>query len=235
MAQILTVPTRHCRVFERACGPNKNKRLRGMGKSTNRLWALGLASALLMASPAVSPAWAFTDSEWPAYGHDYGDTRFSPLSQITPANVGLLKPAWTYHMRTPDRETRGFASSEDTPLVVGGTMYVSTPYGRVVALDAETGKERWAYDVPNGDQPAARGVSYWPGARPEIVFGTRAGLLIALHAESGAPVKSFGKDGVLDLVQSLDCISAGKFGACHLCHDRVRFIADCLDAPCHGS
>jgi quinoprotein glucose dehydrogenase len=78
-------------------------------------------------------------------------------------------------------------------------MYVSTPYGRVVALDAETGKERWAYDVPNGDQPAARGVSYWPGKNPEIVFGTRAGLLIALHAESGAPVKSFGQDGVLDL------------------------------------
>jgi len=102
-------------------------------------------------------------------------------------------------MRPPDRGTRGFASSEDTPLVVGGTMYVSTPYGRVVALDAETGKERWAYAVPDGDQPAARGVSYWPGKSPEIVFGTRAGLLIALHARTGAPVKSFGKDGVLDL------------------------------------
>ncbi|HXB52570.1 MAG TPA: PQQ-binding-like beta-propeller repeat protein, partial [Rhizomicrobium sp.] len=170
-----------------------------MGNPRNRLWAFGLAGAMLMASPVVSPAWAFTDSEWPTYGHDYGDTRFSPLSQITPANVASLKPTWTYHMRTPDRETRGFASSEDTPLVVGATMYVSTPYGRVVALDAETGKERWAYDVPNGDQPAARGVSYWPGKNPEIVFGTRAGLLIALHAESGAPVKSFGQDGVLDL------------------------------------
>ncbi|HEX4271513.1 MAG TPA: PQQ-binding-like beta-propeller repeat protein, partial [Rhizomicrobium sp.] len=78
-------------------------------------------------------------------------------------------------------------------------MYVSTPYGRVVALDAETGKERWAYDVPGGDQPATRGVSYWPGKNSEIVFGTRAGLLIALHAENGAPVKGFGKGGVLDL------------------------------------
>lgn len=142
---------------------------------------------------------AAPDSEWPTYGHDYGDSRFSSLTQITPGNVTSLKPAWTFHMRPPDRQARGFASSEDTPIVVGGVMYVSTPYGRVVALDAQTGKERWAYEVPAGDQPAARGVSYWRGKAPEIVFGTRAGLLIALHADSGAPVQSFGKDGVLDL------------------------------------
>jgi quinoprotein glucose dehydrogenase len=160
-----------------------------------RFWAALLAGAMLMASPVR----AFTDSEWPTYGHDYGDTRFSPLSQITPANVTSLRPVWAYHMRPPDRDARGFASSEDTPLVVGGMMYVSTPYGRVVALDAETGKERWAYAVPDGDQPATRGVSYWPGKKSEIVFGTRSGLLIALHADNGAPVKSFGKGGVLDL------------------------------------
>jgi quinoprotein glucose dehydrogenase len=137
--------------------------------------------------------------EWPTYGHDYGDSRYSPLAQITPANVAGLKPAWTYHMRPADRAARGFASSENTPIVVKGVMYVSTPYGRVVALEAETGKQRWAYQVPGSDQPSTRGVSYWPGAKPQIVFGTRGGLLIALHAETGEPVKSFGKDGVLDL------------------------------------
>jgi quinoprotein glucose dehydrogenase len=164
-----------------------------MGIPRNRLPAALLMGAMLTASPALS------DTDWPTYGHDYGDTRFSPLAHITPANVSTLRPVWTYHMRPADRGARGFASSEDTPLVVGGIMYVSTPYGRVVALDAETGKERWAYAVPDGDQPATRGVSYWPGARPEIVFGTRAGLLIALDAQNGAPVKSFGKDGVVDL------------------------------------
>jgi quinoprotein glucose dehydrogenase len=147
----------------------------------------------LMAGPAMSL------EEWPTYGHDYGDSRYSPLAQITPANVGGLKPAWTYHMRPPGREARGFAASENTPLVVGGLMVVSTPYGRVVALDAETGKQRWAYEVPAGDQPATRGVSYWPGGKPQIVFGTRGGLLIALDAKSGAPVKGFGKDGVVNL------------------------------------
>ena len=137
------------------------------------LWAALLAGAL-----APLPGKAL--EEWPTYGHDYGDTRFSPLAQITPANVAGLKPVWTYHMKPPGAR-RGFAASEDTPLVVGGVMVVSTPYGRVVALDAESGKQLWAYEVPNGDQPATRGVSYWPGAKPEIVFGTRGG-----HVANGA-------------------------------------------------
>ena len=155
--------------------------------------------ALLAGALLLSPGLAAALEEWPTYGHDYGDTRYSSLAQITPANVAGLKPVWTYHMRPPGGGRRGFAASEDTPLVVHGTMYVSAPYGRVVALDAETGKQRWAYEVPNGDQPATRGVSYWPGAKPEIVFGTRGGLFIALHADNGAPVKSFGKGGILDL------------------------------------
>jgi quinoprotein glucose dehydrogenase len=161
----------------------------------------------MLAAAAFAAAWiglpiavaAPLDSEWPTYGHDYGDSRHSPLAQITPANVATLKPAWTWHMRTPDRAARGFASSENTPIVVGGVMYVSTPYGRVVALDAETGKQRWAYQLPGSDQPATRGVSYWPGKKPQIVFGTRAGLLIALEARTGEPVKGFGEDGIVDL------------------------------------
>src|SRR5262249_27495767 len=101
--------------------------------------------AVLAGAALLLPASALALEEWPTYGHDYGDTRYSPLSQITPANVTQLKPVWTYHMRPPDRISRGFASSQNTPLVVNGVMYVSTPYGRVVALDAETGKQRWAY------------------------------------------------------------------------------------------
>ena len=91
----------------------------------------------------------------------------------------------------PADATRGFASSEDTPIVIKDVMYLSTPYGRVIALDAATGKERWAYQVPHSDQPATRGVSYWPGFRPEIVFGTRGGLLIALDAASGSAGQKF--------------------------------------------
>src|ERR1700727_1381027 len=69
---------------------SNRKIFRAMEIQGGRLfWAL-LAGALLLAPPAL----AFTDSEWPTYGHDYGDTRFSPLAQITPANVTALKPAW---------------------------------------------------------------------------------------------------------------------------------------------
>src|SRR6187402_2499587 len=95
-------------------------------------------------------------NEWPTYGHDAGSMRYSPLTQLTPANVAQLQPAWVYHMKPPaapgaapadpaaagppGRGGRGgapggFASGETTPLVINGTMYVTTPYGRVVALD----------------------------------------------------------------------------------------------------
>ena len=161
-----------------------------------RAFAALLASALLL--PLCAAAVALDPEEWPAYGHDYGESRFSPLGQITPANVASLKPVWTYHMKPPDYR-RGFQASQNTPLVVGGVMYVATPYGRVVALDAETGKQLWAYQVPGGDNPATRGVAYWPGKRPQILFGTRAGLLIALYADTGAPVPGFGKGGVVSL------------------------------------
>jgi quinoprotein glucose dehydrogenase len=181
-------------------GDSKGQDMRWIFRTILGAAGRGKAGAVLalLAVPAVAFAVPAAE-EWRTYGHDYGDSRYSPLAQITPANVAGLKPAWTYHMRPADRTARGFASSQNTPLVVNGVMYVSTPYGRVVALDAESGKQVWAYQVPGSDQPATRGVAYWPGAKPEIVFGTRGGLLIALHAATGEPVASFGKRGVVDL------------------------------------
>ena len=163
---------------------------------------------LMLAAFLSVPAWA-APGDWPAYGRDAGGGRFSPLTQITPANVDRLKPAWTYHMDpfhglpSEAGKTVRRPSSEATPLEVGGVIYLGVPYGRVVALDADTGKEIWAYDLPAGNQPPERGLAYWPGdgkARPEIVFGTMGGgKLIALDAKTGEPVKGFGKDGIVDL------------------------------------
>jgi quinoprotein glucose dehydrogenase len=142
-------------------------------------------------------------ADWPTYGHDPGGQRFSPLEQITPSNVAKLRVAWTYHMRpagTTDSDK--FASSEVTPLVVDGSMYVTTPYRRVLALDPDTGSEIWAYEVPGPGQPSLRGVEYWPGTRihpPRILFGTRDGRLIALDARGGRPAAGFGTDGIVDL------------------------------------
>ena len=71
-------------------------------------------------------------------------------------------------------------------------MYLGVPYGRVVALDADSGKELGIYTLPKGNQPPTRGLAYWPGDGkhdPEIVFGTTlGGKLIALNAKTGTPV-----------------------------------------------
>ncbi|MEP7006897.1 MAG: pyrroloquinoline quinone-dependent dehydrogenase [Sphingomonas bacterium] len=170
-----------------------------------------LASAAIAVSAQAAPA----DSDWPSYGNDQGATRYSTLKQITPENVSKLQVAWTYHMRPagyvppplppglpPGFRMTGFSSSQATPIVIKGVMYFPSPYGKIVALDADTGKEIWTYQMPQRDQASTRGVQYWPGtkgAKPEIVFGTRNGRLIALDAATGVPVPTFGTDGIVDM------------------------------------
>lgn len=152
--------------------------------------------------------------EWPHYGHDTGDTRFSPLKQITSANVAGLQKVWTFHMRPPgvdapapgaasgasQQRGRGlFLGTEVTPLVIEGKMIVATPYGRLVALDATTGVEIWAFDLPDKEVPATRGVEYWPGDGGRIVMGTRRGKLMEISLQTGELVKTFGDNGILDV------------------------------------
>ena len=96
-------------------------------------------------------------TDWPNYGNDRGAMRYSPLDQITPANVTSLKVAWTYHMKPADA-TR-IATSETTPLVVGNIMYLGSPYGHIVALDATTGKEIWNYKLPGNRRAPRRAAS----------------------------------------------------------------------------
>jgi quinoprotein glucose dehydrogenase len=187
--------------------------------------------------------------EWPTYGHDKGGMRYSPLTQITPANVSRLKVAWTYHMKpggaeavaaaapaagrggagggfgqagrgnvtvgggvgglfgdpaTPNNgrpAVPGMQQGEQTPLVINGVMYTSTPYGRIVALDPQTGKEVWVYTIPNGGNVGrGRGIEYWEGDAqnaPRIYTHSSYGGIIALDAKTGKPVSSFGVGGML--------------------------------------
>ena len=158
------------------------------------------------------------EAEWRSYGHDPGGMRFSPLAEIDRGNVSRLVRAWTYH--TGELETRSDSASardarrppafETTPLVVGGVLYLSTAYQRVVALDAETGRERWTYDPYAGRERLRagsphRGVAYWEGRGSNgaidarIVYGTIDGRLIALDARTGRPIPSFGDGGAVNL------------------------------------
>src|SRR5262249_31546103 len=85
--------------------------------------------------------------EWPGYGNDPGGTRYSPLTQIDRDNVTNLQIAWTYRTgEVGGVAPGGHTAFEATPLMVGGMLFLSTPYNRVIALDPETGKERWSYD-----------------------------------------------------------------------------------------
>ncbi|MEO8127709.1 MAG: PQQ-binding-like beta-propeller repeat protein, partial [Bryobacteraceae bacterium] len=142
------------------------------------------------------PIFGQQGGEWPVYGGDPGGSKFSPLSGINPKNVTTLKPAWTYHTGDLYKPKRGRATAlETTPLFVDNTLYVTTPIGRVAALDPETGKERWSYD-PKIDRDAGygdfanRGVATWVDkARKERrIFVTPIDArLIALDAATGKP------------------------------------------------
>ena len=96
---------------------------------------------------------------------------------------------------------------ESTPIVIDGALYFSTPSNRVIALDAETGKEIWRFDPQAGRAGPRhffqhRGVAYWHGKSGDegrILYGTFDGRLIALDAKTGKPCRAFGKDGTVDL------------------------------------
>ena len=156
--------------------------------------------AALLAAALPGFAFAASPTDWPLYGNDAGAQRYSPLAQITPANVDKLKVAWTYHMK-PAGAART-AVSQTTPLVIDGVMYVGSPYGKVVALDPVSGKELWVYDLPNNEKPAPRGMAYWPGDKdhaPRLLFGTNTGKLRAVDIKTGKAPDGFGEGGAINL------------------------------------
>jgi len=137
--------------------------------------------------------------DWPMYGHDLGSTRFSPLEQINTENVSRLTKAWSYDMRPGGVGPASGAYSEVTPIVVGGLMYF--PAGnKIVALDSDSGKEIWRYELKAG-LASSRGVAYWPGTRhdPARIFFASGHKIIALDAATGKPSAGFGTDGSITL------------------------------------
>src|SRR5689334_22375424 len=153
-------------------------------------------------------------TEWTAYGRDVLGGRYSTLTQIDTSNVARLAVAWTYHTgeMAPAVQTPRHRSLEATPIVVDGTMYLITPMGRIIALDPETGTERWSYDarldrtIGFGDH-TSRGVSTWldptraagQPCRRRIIAATIDARLISLDAANGKPCEDFGEHGVVDL------------------------------------
>jgi glucose dehydrogenase len=140
-------------------------------------------------------------SDWPSYAHDPGAQRYSPLTQINTKTVSRLKPAWQYGLTPPRPGVPVVPSTEVTPIVANGLMYYPSTERKVAALDPESGKEIWTYDLGQAGAPR-RGVTYWPGDKQNVarVFvGSGDGKLIALDAKTGKPVPGFGVEGTVDL------------------------------------
>ena len=181
------------------------------------------AVAALLVTCAVSvvggirqPDPAPREQEWPYYGGDQGGTKFSPLTDVNPSTVARLRVAWEWSPREkalPQFGTRP-GTFQVTPLMIDSVLYLSTPYNRVVALDAGTGAEIWAFDPkayedgqpPNGTGFVHRGVAAWrdsaDGNKLRIFINSRY-RLICLDAATGRPVDSFGTHGVFDLSTGL--------------------------------
>jgi quinoprotein glucose dehydrogenase len=155
------------------------------------------------------------NTEWPNYGNDPGGMRYSPLAQINRENVSKLKVAWIFHTGdmsdgSHDRKRSGF---EATPIFVDGTLYFTTPFNRVIALDPENGKQRWSYDpkidltLDYGDGLVNRGVATWldtaratdQPCRRRIYEATLDARLIAVDAAAGKPCLDFGDLGQVNL------------------------------------
>ena len=144
------------------------------------------------------------NGEWRSYGADLGNTHYSPLDQINANNFNKLEVAWRF--KTDNLGPRPEYNLESTPLMVNGVLYSTAGTRRtVVALDAATGELRWTHSEREGQrgveaprQLSGRGLAYWSDGREErILYVTPGYRLIALNARTGAPVTSFGKDGVV--------------------------------------
>jgi quinoprotein glucose dehydrogenase len=159
-------------------------------------------------------------TDWPSYGGDNGSSKYSPLDQITAQNVDELTISWSWD--SVDNETVAANIAGDnstavpgpykaTPIVVGGVMYIPTSFGRVVALNAQSGEELWMFDTRawEAGRPAnlgynTRGVAYWErSGKRRIFFATNDSYLWSLDAATGLVDSAFGEDGRVDLSQGL--------------------------------
>jgi len=177
-----------------------------------------LASTLLRLAPfaalvawfsmplAGENGWTTAKGEWPTYGGNLANHRYSPLDQINADNFKNLEIAWRF--RTVNLGPRPEFQFESTPLMVRGVLYSTAGSRRaVVALDAATGELLWVHREDEGArgqnaprQLSGRGLAYWTDGRDErILYVTPGYRLIALDAKTGQRIPTFGADGVVDL------------------------------------
>jgi glucose dehydrogenase len=158
---------------------------------------LSISCLLVTAIPsAQQPGTRPQNTDWSAYNGGLDGDHYSPLKQITRANVAQLKQAWVYDTGEP-------GGIQTNPLIIDGVLYGFTPTQKVIALDAATGTLKWKFDSGiNGSQPA-RGFGYWTDGKQPRLFAGIMNFLYSLDPSTGKPIASFGDNGRIDLRKGL--------------------------------
>ncbi len=198
--------------------------VRRLARTRPRAAALTAALALCaVAAPAL--AQDGEPGEWRHYAGSVDGHKYSPLTQISRANVQQLRVAWRYpspDLAFQDDPVLRRSRNEDTPLMVNGQLYSITGLGIISALDPASGEVRWVHDPesyrlgrPNNGGFLQRGMGYWTdGTEERLLIGTADAYLLSLDARTGQPDPAFGNDGKVDLTVGIrDVVRSTNFSA----------------------
>ena len=174
------------------------------------MWVAPLAVILAGTSLMVSGQTGAKNGEWPHWGADLGNTKYSALDQINRDTVKNLRVAWRW--KADNFGPRPQNNLEATPLMVGGVLYTTAgTRPSVAAIDGATGETLWTYRLDEGargdmaPRSVSRGVEYWTdGKQQRIILITRGYRMVSLDAKTGLPDPSFGRAGVIDLYEDFD-------------------------------
>ena len=160
-------------------------------RSSTAVLAFAWIATRVLAQSAPLPS--TKTGEWPHYGGDLRNTRYSPLDQINASNFNKLEIAWRF--KTEHLGPRPEYKLEGTPLMVKGVLYTTGGTRRsVIALDGKTGELIWAHSYPEGNRAAqsprqlsGRGLAYWTDGKGDdrVLYTTTGYRLIALEAKTG--------------------------------------------------
>lgn len=193
-----------------------------MTVSRRRLFRTGLFIVVVLSGAVLSTLLCIAQSgkerldlagEWPVFRGNVdwtvdrgepGGIQFAAMAQINATNVHELRPAWVYHTGDASRRSSMYCN----PIVIDGTMYVTTPTIKAVALDAATGRMKWVFDPAKYNNGVVtrlrnRGLAYWKGAEGARIFDFVRDRVYAIDANSGQLIQSFGEGGYIDLRENL--------------------------------
>jgi quinoprotein glucose dehydrogenase len=158
---------------------------------------------------SCSDSGGYDYSTWANYGGTKDANRYSSIDQINLGNVAELREAWVF--KTGDKDTANRSEMQCNPIVIDGTLYLTSSKMKLFALDPATGKQKWVFD-PNTNSTEKigfginRGLMYWEdkkGTDKRIFYGA-ASRLYAVNAEDGSLIKDFGTNGSIELKEGLD-------------------------------